>query len=78
MNIVVCMKQVPDTEAQIRVKPDGSGIVESDIKFVMNPYDEFGVEEALLIKEKMDNLISVCLGPDRAMMPSEPAWLWAD
>ena len=40
MNIIVCMKQVPDTEAQIRVKPDGSGIVDSDIKFVMNPYDE--------------------------------------
>ena len=64
MNIVVCMKQVPDTEAQIRVKPDGSGIVESDIKFVMNPYDEFGVEEALLIKEKLGGTVTiVCLGP---------------
>ena len=68
MNIVVCMKQVPDTEAQIRVKPDGSGIVESDIKFVMNPYDEFGVEEALLIKEKLGGTVTIlCLGPDRAI-----------
>ena len=68
MNIIVCIKQVPDTEAQIRVKPDGSGIVDSDIKFVMNPYDEFGVEEALLLKEKFGGTVTiVCLGPDRAI-----------
>lgn len=68
MNIIVCMKQVPDTEAQIRVKPDGSGIVDSDIKFVMNPYDEFGVEEALLLKEKFGGTVTiVCLGPERAV-----------
>jgi len=68
MNIIVCMKQVPDTEAQIRVKPDGSGIVDSDIKFVMNPYDEYGVEEALLIKEKFGGTVTiVCLGPERAI-----------
>ena len=68
MNIIVCMKQVPDTEAQIRVKPDGSGIVDSDIKFVMNPYDEYGVEEALLLKEKFGGTVTiVCLGPERAI-----------
>jgi len=69
MNIIVCMKQVPDTEAQIRVKPDGSGIVDSDIKFVMNPYDEYGVEEALLLKEKFGGgtVTIVCLGPERAI-----------
>ena len=43
MNIIVCMKQVPDTETLIKVKPDGSGIVTDDIKYVMNPYCEFGV-----------------------------------
>lgn len=68
MNIVVCMKQVPDTEAQIRVNPDGSGIVDSAIKFVMNPYDEYGVEEALLLKEKFGGTVTiVCLGPERAI-----------
>ncbi|MBW2221280.1 MAG: electron transfer flavoprotein subunit beta/FixA family protein [Deltaproteobacteria bacterium] len=68
MNSIVCMKQVPDTEAQIRVKPDGSGIVDSDIKFVMNPYDEYGVEEALLLKEKFGGTVTiVCLGPERAV-----------
>jgi electron transfer flavoprotein beta subunit len=39
MDIIVCMKQVPDSEAQIRVRPDGKGIVDNDIKYVMNPYD---------------------------------------
>jgi hypothetical protein len=45
-------KQVPDTEALIKVKADGSGIEEGGIKWVMNPYDEYGVEEALKLKEK--------------------------
>ena len=40
----------------------------ADIKFVMNPYDEYGVEEALLIKEKMGGTVTiVCLGPARAV-----------
>ncbi len=68
MNIVACVKQVPDTEAQIRVKPDGSGIDETGIKWVMNAYDEFGVEEALRVKEKHGGDVTVIsLGPARAM-----------
>lgn len=68
MDIIVCMKQVPDSEAQIRVKPDGKGIVDNDIKFVMNPYDEFGVEEALKLKEKFGGTVTlVCLGPARCV-----------
>jgi electron transfer flavoprotein beta subunit len=63
------MKQVPDSEAQIRVKPDGSGIVEHEIKYVMNPYDENGVEEALKLKEKFGSgtVTIVSLGPQRAI-----------
>jgi len=52
VNIIACVKQVPDTEAQIKVKADGSGIEDGQIKWVMNPYDEYGVEEALRLKEK--------------------------
>ena len=51
MKIFVCVKQVPDTETKIQVKADGSGIEETGIKWVMNPYDEYAVEEALKIKE---------------------------
>ena len=68
MNIVACVKQVPDTETLIKVKPDGSGIDETGIKWVMNPYDEFGVEEALRLKEKYGGDVTiVTLGPARAL-----------
>lgn len=68
MNIVACVKQVPDTEAQIKVKGDGSGIDEGGIKWVMNPYDEFGVEESLKLKEKAGGDVTiVSVGPARAM-----------
>lgn len=68
MNIVACVKQVPDTEAQIKVKGDGSGIEEGGIKWVMNPYDEYGVEEALRLKEKFGGEVTiVCVGPARTM-----------
>ena len=68
VNIIACVKQVPDTETLIKVKPDGSGIDESGIKWVMNPYDEFGVEEALRMKEKFGGDVTiVTLGPARAL-----------
>jgi len=68
VNIIACVKQVPDTETQIKVKPDGSGIDETGIKWVMNPYDEFGVEEALRLKEKQGGEVTiVSLGPARAL-----------
>lgn len=66
MNIICCLKQVPDTEAQIKIASDGKSIVTDDIKWVMNPYDEYGVEEALRLKEKFGGeVIVVGLGPKR-------------
>lgn len=53
MNIFVCIKQVPDTESKIQIKADGSGIESTGIKWVMNPYDEFAVEEALKLRDKL-------------------------
>jgi len=78
VNIIACVKQVPDTEAQIKVKADGSGIEEGQIKWVMNPYDEFGVEEALKLKEKNGGDVTVvCVGPARAMETIRTALAWA-
>jgi len=66
VNIIVCLKQVPDTETQIKIASDGKSIVTDDIKWVMNPYDEFGVEEALQLKEKFGGEVTVVgLGPKR-------------
>ena len=50
MNIFVCVKQVPDTETKIIPTSDGSFIETASIKWIMNPYDEYAVEQALLIK----------------------------
>lgn len=67
MNIIVCIKQVPDTETQIKISSDGKSIVEDDIKWIMNPYDEYGVEEALKLKEKFGGEVTVIsVGPKRA------------
>lgn len=52
MKIFVCLKQVPDTETKIKVLPDQSGIDSAGIKWVMNPYDEHAVEEAIKFREK--------------------------
>ncbi len=67
MNIIVCMKQVPDTAARITVSGDGKGIETGDLSYVVNPYDEYGVEEALKVKEKLGGeVVVISLGPDRA------------
>jgi electron transfer flavoprotein beta subunit len=67
MNIVVCIKQVPDTEAKIRIDGSGLWIDEAGINFVVSPYDEYAVEEALRIKEaKGGEVVAVTAGPERA------------
>jgi electron transfer flavoprotein beta subunit len=50
---LVTVKRVPDPETTIRVKPDGSGIVTENVKYVINPFDEIAIEEGLRIKEKL-------------------------
>ena len=50
MNIFVCIKQVPDTETKIVPSADGNFIETSSIKWIMNPYDEFAVEQGLLVQ----------------------------
>jgi len=68
VEIVACLKQVPDTETQIKVASDGMSIDKSDIKWVMNPYCEFGVEEALRVKEKFGGSVTVIsLGPAKVV-----------
>jgi len=53
VKILVTVKRVPDPETTIRVKSDGSGIETDNIKYVINPFDEIALEEALRIKEKL-------------------------
>jgi electron transfer flavoprotein beta subunit len=52
VKILVAAKRVPDPNATIKVRPDGSGIVTDNVKYVVNPFCEIAIEEALRIKEK--------------------------
>lgn len=51
MKIFVCIKQVPDTETKIKIGPDASSIDTNGIKWVINPYDEYAIEEAVKYRE---------------------------
>jgi len=68
VKIAVCIKRVPDTETRIRIAADGLSIDETGVKFILNPYDEFAVEEALQRKEKAGagEVVAIALGPDAA------------
>ncbi|KPJ54217.1 electron transfer flavoprotein subunit beta [candidate division TA06 bacterium DG_24] len=64
MKVIICLKQVPDSEASIVVRSDGQGIEEQGITFVVNPYDEYAVEEAIQIKEQHGGEVTVVtVGP---------------
>ncbi|MBL7052187.1 MAG: electron transfer flavoprotein subunit beta/FixA family protein [Candidatus Marinimicrobia bacterium] len=68
MKIIVCVKHVPATDARIKLGADGKSIDETGINFIINPYDEFAIEEALLIKEKLGGeIMIVTLGESSAI-----------
>jgi electron transfer flavoprotein beta subunit len=65
LNSVVCISHVPDTESRIKVS--GSRVDETGLKFIVSPYDEFALEEAIRLKEKSGGDVTVLtFGPDRA------------
>lgn len=67
MNIFVCVKRVPDTESKIRIDHKSNRIIEEGLNFVLSPYDEYAVEEALQIREAKGGKVTVfSLGPDVA------------
>jgi electron transfer flavoprotein beta subunit len=66
MKIAVCIKQVPDTEARLRLSSDGTWIDEEDLSFVINESDGYALEEALQIAERTSGEVVVfSLGPER-------------
>ena len=64
MRIVTCVKQVLATDIMIRPTDDGKRVDPESLKFIVNPYDEFAVEEALRIKEKIPgcNITVISMG----------------
>ncbi len=69
MRILTVIKQVPDSNASIKVKTDGSGVEEAGLKTVCDPFDEFGIELAVQLREKrsdVDEIVAICLGGEKA------------
>jgi electron transfer flavoprotein beta subunit len=64
MNIVACMARVPDTATRIRIAPSGVAIDPEGVQYVVNPYDEFAIEEAIRLKEKAGGKVTLMtVGP---------------
>ncbi|NQW29479.1 MAG: electron transfer flavoprotein subunit beta/FixA family protein [Ignavibacteria bacterium] len=65
MKILVCISQVPDTAAKIVVSDDGKSINSTGVKYILNPYDEFAIEEGLRLKTQFSGSVTtVNVGPD--------------
>lgn len=65
MNIIVCLKQTFDTEEKIVLQ--GGAISEDGVEFIINPYDEYAVEEAIKLRDEHGGEVTVVtVGPDRA------------
>lgn len=67
MNITVCVKQVPSTETKVRVNTQTGFVDTTEIEWVVNPYDEYALETALRLKEKVGSgtITAIALGPER-------------
>ncbi len=67
MNIVVCIKQVPDS-TQVKVDPKTGTLIRAGVPSILNPYDHFALEQALKIKAKTGAVVTVIsMGPPQAV-----------
>ncbi len=68
MKILVTVKRVPDPETVIKIAPDATSIVSDNVKWVINPFDEIAIEEALRLKEKVSGteVVLVSIGTKSA------------
>ena len=68
MHIIVCIKRVPSTETRVRVGQDGKTLDPSGVEYLLNPYDEYAIEEALRTRERVGEaeVTAVCLGTPEA------------
>jgi electron transfer flavoprotein beta subunit len=66
MNLLVCIKQVPDMESKFKINAEGKWYDSADLAWRMNEYDEYAVEQAVQLKEQTGaDLTVLCIGPDR-------------
>ena len=76
MKIFVCVKHVPDTAATIKVA-GANGFEDGDVKFISNPYDEYGIEEAVSLVEKQGGeVVILTVGKAEAVSTIRVPWPW--
>ena len=67
MNIIVCIKQVPDT-TEVKINPETGTLIREGVPSIINPFDTYAIEEGLLLKEQFGGKVSVIsMGPPQAM-----------
>jgi len=67
MNILICIKQVPDMESKFKINAEKNWYDRTDLAWRMNEYDEYAVEQAVRLKEQVGeaDLTVLCIGPDQ-------------
>lgn len=66
MNIIVCIKQVPET-TEVKINPETNTLIREGVKSIINPFDMYAIEEALRLKEKFSGKITaLTMGPPQA------------
>jgi len=66
MNIIVCIKQVPET-TEVRINPETNTLIREGVKSIINPFDMYAIEEGLRLKEKFGGKTTVItMGPPQA------------
>jgi len=93
LNIVICIKQVPDT-TNIKINPETNTLIREGVESIINPFDMYAIEEALRIKEKLGGKVTalsmgppqveealrtaISMGVDEAILLSDRAFAGAD
>jgi electron transfer flavoprotein beta subunit len=66
MNIIVCIKQVPET-TEVRINPETNTLIREGVKSIINPFDMYAIEESVRLKEKFGGKITaISMGPPQA------------
>ncbi|MHA1257113.1 MAG: electron transfer flavoprotein subunit beta/FixA family protein [Promethearchaeota archaeon] len=65
MRFIVCVKQVPDT-TEVKIDPETNTLVREGVPSILNPFDQFALEEAIKIKKDGDEIIVISMGPPQA------------
>ena len=92
MRYIVCVKQVPDTN-EVKIDPKTNTLIREGVPSILNPFDQFALEEAIKMKNEGDEIVAISMGPpqakkalmkclalgaDRAILLSDRAFAGAD